>query len=190
MNIILFGPPGAGKGTQARKIVESFSLTHISTGDILREAVRSGSKLGRLAKQYMDRGELVPDDVMVEIVRHKVAEHGPSGGFVLDGFPRTIAQAEALDRVLGEEGIGIDTVISLEVDDDEILARISRRQELEKRKDDSLEVARNRLEVYRRETEPLKEYYRSRGMLSEIDGVGEIDEVFRRIELALSSKSK
>jgi len=189
MIVVLFGPPGAGKGTQALKIVDSYSLVHISTGDILREAVASGSRLGALAKQYMEKGELVPDDVMVGIIREKVMESNSSKGFILDGFPRTIPQAEALEKVLEKEGLKIDAVLSLEVSDEEILARIRKRQEIEGRKDDSVEVAQNRLKVYRTQTEPLKDYYCSKGMLVEVDAVGSIDEVFHRVDSAMNYRA-
>lgn len=187
MNIVLFGPPGAGKGTQATKIADGFGLLHISTGDILRAAVKDGAELGALAKTYMDKGELVPDEVIIGIIKDRIAQPDAKGGFMLDGFPRTIPQARALDAMLDESGSGIDMVVSINVDDAEILARVRERQRIEKREDDSEEVVRNRLEVYMRQTAPLKDYYENAGILNEIDGLGKIDEVFERIDAALSS---
>jgi adenylate kinase len=187
MKIILFGPPGAGKGTQAARIAESYPLVHISTGDILREEVRSQTELGKRAKSYMDKGELVPDELVIEIIKERIGKLEAGQGFMLDGFPRTLPQAEALDRVLGEDGHTIDMVISLEVSDEEILGRIRRRQKIEGRMDDSEQVAKNRLDVYRKQTEPLKAYYRAAGKLREINGEGSIDEVFSRIKVALDS---
>ncbi len=185
MNIVLFGPPGAGKGTQAAKMVDKLGLPHISTGDMLREAVQSGTELGALARTYMEKGELVPDEVIIGIIRDRIKRPDCAKGFILDGFPRTMAQAEALDEMLAVEGMAVDAVIFLDVDDEEILKRIRNRQRLEGRADDSVEVARNRLEVYRRQTEPLKEYYKKSGILKKIDGIGDVEEVFARINEAL-----
>jgi len=185
MRLILFGPPGAGKGTQATNIANSYVAAHISTGDMLRAAVKNGTELGTLAKSYMDKGELVPDNLIIEIIKDRIKEGDAKKGFMLDGFPRTIAQAEALSEMLEAEKESIDTVVSLEVNDEEITDRILQRAKIEERKDDTEDVVRNRLSVYRNQTEPLKDYYRSAGILAEVDGMGTIDEVFQRIQAVL-----
>jgi len=185
MRLILFGPPGAGKGTQANKIANSYVAAHISTGDMLRAAVKNGTELGVLAKSYMDKGELVPDNVIIGIIKDRIKEGDAETGFMLDGFPRTIAQAEALSEMLEAENESIDIVISLEVNDEEITDRILQRAKIEGRLDDTEDVVRNRLSVYRNQTEPLKDYYRSEGVLAEVDGMGTIDEVFERIQAVL-----
>ncbi len=182
MNIIIFGPPGAGKGTQAVKIAQRYGIVHISTGDMFRSAVRNGTELGIKAKSFMDNGELVPDEIVIGIIKDRISEEDcKKSGFLLDGFPRTIAQSEALDIMLGALNLMVTKVVSLEVDDDEIIERIMRRQKLEGRTDDTESVAKNRLEVYRNQTEPLKLYYRKQDKLIEINGVGEIDSVFGKI---------
>lgn len=187
MKIILFGPPAAGKGTQAEIISREYNVSHISTGDILRAAVKEGTELGVLAQSYMEKGELVPDDVVIGIINEVLIKSDSGNGFMLDGFPRTIPQAEALDEALNKANMGIDAVISIEVKDEEILVRIENRQKIEGRKDDSVEVAKNRLEVYRNQTEPLKDYYSNANKLMEVDGLGKIDEVFDRIKTVLDS---
>lgn len=154
MIIVIFGPPGAGKGTQAAKIKDRYAILHISTGDMLRASVKEGTETGKLAKSFMDKGELVPDSVMVEIIREKIAKPDAKNGFMLDGFPRTIPQAEALDKMLHNNGLTVDAVISIEVNDTEIINRISGRQAEENREDDRVDVVKNRLRVYRDQTEP------------------------------------
>ena len=186
MNLIIFGPPGAGKGTQAEFICASFGVTHLSTGDMLREAVRNETETGILAKSYMDAGKLVPDEVVIEIIRNKLEALG-GGGFLLDGFPRTAAQASALDRMLRDGKRSIDAVVSLEVDGEEIVKRLLSRAEAEGRTDDNETVIRERMEVYRRQTLPLAEYYGGMGVLRSIDGTGTIDEVRARIHSEISS---
>jgi len=186
MRLILFGPPGAGKGTQASKIAENYVAAHISTGDMLRSAVKNGTELGTLAKSYMDKGELVPDDVIIGIIKDRIKEEDAKKGFMLDGFPRTIAQADALNDMLAAENESIDIVVSIEVNDQEIIGRILERAKIEGRKDDTEDVVKNRLSVYRNQTEPLKTYYQSAGVLAEVDGMGTIDEVFERIKTVLN----
>lgn len=185
MRLILFGPPGAGKGTQANNIAKSYVAAHISTGDMLRAAVKNGADLGTLAKSYMDKGELVPDDVIIGIIKDRIKEEDAKKGFMLDGFPRTITQAEALSEMLEAESESIDTVVSIEVNDEEIIERILQRAKIEGREDDAEDVVRNRLNVYHNQTEPLKAYYESAGVLAEVDGMGTIDEVFERIQAVL-----
>ncbi len=185
MQLIIFGPPGAGKGTQAQNIVDNYGTDHLSTGDMLREAVRNGTELGTLAKSYMDEGELVPDDVIIGMIREKITSENNSNGFILDGFPRTIAQADALSEMLDSVGKKIDVVVSIEVDDKEIIERILERQKIEGRDDDTEEIVRTRLEVYKSQTEPLKSYYGDKGVLKEVDGLGTIDDVYVRIDKIL-----
>lgn len=186
MRLILFGPPGAGKGTQANKISENYVATHISTGDMLRAAVKNGTELGTLAKSFMDKGELVPDDVIIGIIKDRIKEEDAQKGFMLDGFPRTIAQAEALNEMLSAENVSIDVVVSIEVEDKEIIGRILERAKIEGRKDDTEDVVKNRLSVYRNQTEPLKAYYQNSGVLAEVDGMGTVDDVFDRIKSVLN----
>jgi len=182
IKVVFLGPPGAGKGTQAVRIAERYNVPHISTGDILRAAVKEGTELGKLAKSYMDRGELVPDEVIIGIIRERLSQSDvKERGFILDGFPRTIAQAEALDELLKELQLPLDKVIYLNVDDEEIVKRLLTRG----RADDTEDVIRNRLKVYREQTAPLVDYYTEKGLLVEICGVGEIEEITKKIEESL-----
>jgi adenylate kinase len=181
MRLILFGPPGAGKGTQAAAISEKLSVPHIATGDILRENVRNETELGVRAKQYMDQGDLVPDKVVIAMVEERIKRDDAANGFLLDGYPRTVAQAEALDDTLAADGKAIDAVIRLLVDDDELVSRLLRRAQEQGRSDDTREVIENRLAVYRNETEPLVDLYRERGLLREVEGTGPVAEVRQRI---------
>jgi len=182
IKVVFLGPPGAGKGTQAVRIAEKYNVPHISTGDILRAAVKEGTELGKLAKSYMDRGELVPDEVIIGIIKERLSQPDVrERGFILDGFPRTLKQAEALDQLLSELNMPLDRVIYLNVDDEEIVKRLLARG----RADDTEEVIRNRLKVYREQTAPLIDYYAEKCLLAEIYGVGEIDEITKKIEKAL-----
>ena len=185
--MVLLGPPAAGKGTQARRLVERFGGVHIDTGDILRANAERDTELGRRAKAYMERGELVPNEVVIDTVLDRVAEVDCAYGFALDGFPRTVAQAEALDRQLGELGRPLDATVSLEVGEDELRRRLAERAREQDRADDEDEQAiRQRLELFARETEPLVDYYRRRGLLVRVDAAWEIDEVTERIAGALA----
>ena len=209
MNLILLGAPGAGKGTQAKLISERHGIPQIATGDILREAVTSGTELGRKAKEFMDRGELVPDEIVIGIVKERLAQPDCENGFILDGFPRTLVQAEALDNILAEMNKKIDAVINIDVSEEEIIKRITYRRtckkcgaiyhliynppkedkkcdkcggELYQRDDDKEETVRERFRVYRERTEPLIDYYKKKGLLHNVDGTKNIQDVFREIE--------
>ena len=192
MRLVLLGAPGAGKGTQATRIAKRFSIPHLSTGDMLREAVVSGAPLGLRAKNIMGRGELVPDEVVIAIVADRIDHADATDGFVLDGFPRTVPQAEALDRELAARGIGLDAVLELEVDENVLLVRIrGRTMEAANRgqpvrRDDNPEVFKTRLKAYRAQTAPVAEYYRSQGLLKIVDGLQPIDVVTEELMMALS----
>ena len=212
MNIILFGPPGAGKGTQAKKLVDFYGIPQISTGDILRANVREGTELGLAAKAYMDKGELVPDKVLIGIIKNRLKEADCKKGFILDGYPRTVPQADALEVILDEIDKPIDVVLNLEVPDEELVGRISGRlmckcgasyhtisnppkkgnvcnicgAEVFQREDDKAEAVQNRLDVYKKQTQPLISYYMKKGILVTLDGTKDINEVFEDIKAILA----
>jgi adenylate kinase len=190
VRVVLLGPPGAGKGTQAQIIAEKLGVPAISTGDIFRANVSGQTELGRKAKVYMDAGDLVPDEITVAMVKDRLAEPDAAPGFLLDGFPRTIAQAEQLQASCSELGHDLDRVLELIVDEDELVRRLSGRRMLVdgrmvQREDDKPETVRHRLEVHREQTAPLSQWYEEKGMLSRIDAIGEIDEVTERAMKAL-----
>ncbi len=214
MNLILLGPPGAGKGTQAERIVEDYKVPQISTGDMLRTAVKAGSPMGTKAKGFMDAGKLVPDEVVVGIVNERIAKDDCKGGFMLDGFPRNTSQADALGAMLDAAKIGIDHVVCIKVNDDELVLRLSGRRtcknncgasfhvkfkqpkkdgvcdkcggELYQRDDDKETPIRSRLKTYADQTQPLIDYYEKQGTLRPIDGVGAMDEVYGRVKGVLA----
>jgi len=185
MRLLLMGPPGAGKGTQAKVVAEHFAIPAISTGDIFRANVSEGTELGVEAKRYMDAGEYVPDAVTNLMVRNRIDDEDARAGFLLDGYPRTLAQVEELDGMIGFTGHRLDAVVCLTVDQDEIVARLLQRAQVEGRADDTEDVIRRRQEVYGEQTEPLISVYKDRGIVHEIDGLGEVDEVTQRIFAAL-----
>lgn len=185
MNVILLGPPGAGKGTQGQLLSQQYGIPEISTGDILRTAIHSGTALGDMAKSYMSRGALVPDDIVVRIVKERLLQADTLHGFILDGFPRTVGQAEALGQMLAEMRKAIEYVISIDVPETELCERLAGRRTSEGRQDDTDEAIRYRLEVYRKDTEPLVAYYRQQQLLYPVCGVGTIEEIFQRIAAIL-----
>ena len=181
MRIVLLGPPGAGKGTQARRITERFGGAHIATGDILRSNADRGTRLGRAAQEYMDRGDLVPDDVVIAMVMARLADDDCASGFVLDGFPRTVTQAEALDRRLVDLGSPLHAVLCFEAAEEELLRRLAGRAAALHRADDAEATIRHRLEVFAIKTRPLIDYYAHRGLLVTVDAIGPIEVVTKRI---------
>jgi adenylate kinase len=210
MNLIVLGPPGAGKGTQCERLIEELNLAQLSTGDMLRAEVRSGSRLGRKAKKIMDLGGLVPDDLIVAMISGKIDQHSSENGFILDGFPRTMDQARSLDLMLSEKSLKMDYVIQLEVDEDAIVERLSGRfscsecgvgyhdsfkkpvvvnkcdkcesKTFLRRSDDNPETVRSRLEAYREQTTPILPFYRDKGVLQSVDGMGTVEKVFGQIK--------
>jgi adenylate kinase len=189
MRLILMGPPGAGKGTQAAVVAKRLNVPAISTGDIFRANVSQGTKLGREAKRYMDRGDYVPDEITNGMVRDRLAEDDAVRGFLLDGYPRTVAQVDELDRMLAASGHRLEAVVVLTVDQEEVIQRLLKRAASEGRTDDTEEVIRHRQDVYAEQTAPLLEVYASRGLLLEVDGMGEVDEVTRRVFARLGEVS-
>src|SRR5699024_9492425 len=183
--IILIGPPGAGKGTQAARLSEALGVPAISTGDIFRANVTGETELGKLAKRYMDAGEYVPDEVTNSMVADRLGQDDAADGFLLDGYPRTTAQVEELDRMLAAEDKAIDHVVELTADTDEVVARLLARAQTEGRSDDSEDVIRHRLDVYEEQTQPLTDIYRSRGLLRQVDGVADVDDITERILAAI-----
>jgi adenylate kinase len=185
LNILLLGPQGAGKGTQAKRISAEYGISHIATGDMLRAAIADGTELGRRVEPTLAAGDLVPDDLMVALIRERLARPDTYAGFVLDGFPRTTVQAEALDAMFNEIGRAFSVVFALQIPDEVAFERLTRRAQIEDRPDDTPEAIRTRLELYHRETEPLIEHYRTRGNLVPIHGEGTENEVFAEIQSAL-----
>ncbi|MDT8320475.1 MAG: adenylate kinase [Xanthomonadales bacterium] len=181
MRIVLLGAPGSGKGTQAARLVTELGLPHISTGDLLRSAVKAGTELGKKAKAVMDRGELVSDEIVLGLIEERLAQDDARDGFILDGYPRNIAQAQALDQLLERLGQPVDEALQIDVDEDQVVRRIAKRAGEEGRSDDSEEVVRNRMKVYAEQTAPVVDYYARKGVLSRVLGDGSIEEVFQRI---------
>lgn len=191
LNIVLFGPPGAGKGTQAEKLTRHYQLVHLSTGDILRAEKEAGTKLGLEAKAYADKGELVPDWVVINIIASQLDKNSDAKGFIFDGFPRTVTQAEALDMMLAERKTAITMTLALEVDNDELTKRIISRGKLSGRADDqNEEIVKTRINEYKLKTAPLKEYYSKQGKLFTINGIGEIDEITQLLHQTIESYSR
>ena len=184
-NIVIFGAPGSGKGTQSKMIVERYGFDYISTGDMLRQAISQGSELGRTAKEYIDRGQLVPDDLIVRLIADFLdGKHG-SKGVIFDGFPRTLKQAEALKTMLNERGTDIHILLDLQVEDDELVYRLIERGKISGRSDDNPETIKARLDVYHTQTAPLATYYIGEGKHVAIKGIGRIEEIFERIAEAI-----
>jgi adenylate kinase len=181
LRVVVLGPPGAGKGTQAGKLSEHFSCANVATGDIFRVNVAEGTELGRAAQEYMDRGDLVPDDVVIAMVTERLAGDDCASGFVLDGFPRTVTQAEALDRRLVDLGSPLHAVLCFEADEEELLRRLAGRAAAQHRADDAEATIRHRLEVFAIKTRPLIDYYTHRGLLVTVDAIGTIELVTKRI---------
>ena len=185
MKIVLLGGPGAGKGTQAAKLKQHYEIPHVSTGEILREARSSGTDLGKKAAEYMDAGKLLPDDIILGIVDERLGMPVMENGFIFDGFPRTIPQAEGLDELLEARGSALDAVVSIDVPDEIVVNRLLKRAEIEGRPDDNRETIEERLSVYYKQTEPLKAYYEARGILKSVDGLGTVEEILDRIKTVL-----
>src|SRR5204863_606227 len=185
LNVLLLGPQGAGKGTQAARISTEYSIPHVASGEILRSEMQAGTELGRRVKDVYDRGDLVSDDLMIELIRTRLGQGDTDGGFILDGFPRTTRQAEALDEMFGDIGRSFNVVFALQIPDEVAFERLRKRAEIEGRADDTDEAIRRRLENYHRETEPLIEYYRARGNLVPIHGDRTENEVLAEIQSAL-----
>ncbi|MBP3408320.1 MAG: adenylate kinase [Bacteroidaceae bacterium] len=188
LNIVIFGAPGSGKGTQSEKIVEKYGLDHISTGDVLRSEIAAGSELGMVAKGLIDNGQLIPDELMVEILATKLDKLVSSKGVIFDGFPRTIAQAEALKALLNSRGQDVTAMIELDVPEDELMDRLLKRGQLSGRADDNEETIKKRLVVYNEQTSPLKEWYKNDGKHCYINGSGELDRIFADIVAAIDSR--
>ena len=186
INLVLFGPPGAGKGTQSENIIEQYGLVHLSTGDIFRANIKGGTELGVLAKSFIEKGQLVPDEVTISLLESEVNKSTDAKGFIFDGFPRTTAQAEALDKFLESKGISISSMISLEVEEEELKVRLAERAKTSGRADDAdPKIIEQRIATYHAETAPVKDYYGSQGKLVAINGVGSVQDIFASISVEL-----
>jgi adenylate kinase len=190
LRLVVLGPPGAGKGTQAVRLADHFACADVATGDIFRANVAEGTELGRAAQEYMDRGDLVPDEVVIAMVTERLAESDCDGGFVLDGFPRTVNQAEALDRRLVDLGVPLHAVLCFEADEEELLRRLAGRAAAQHRADDAEQTIRHRLEVFAIKTRPLIDYYAHRGLLIKVDAIGTIEVVTKRILAAIEGNRR
>lgn len=186
MRLILLGPPGAGKGTQAKILIDAYGIPQLSTGDILRAAIQDRTPLGLAAKEVMDRGDLVSNDIVNGIVSERLDAEDCKAGFILDGFPRTIGQAEALDGMLKQKGMVLDAVIEMTADADVLISRVINRAKESNRPDDNPEVIRKRLDVYKNDTAPLVDYYRQRGLVKTVDGMAPVDQVTAAIQAAIA----
>ena len=190
LNIVIFGAPGSGKGTQSDRLISKYGLHHISTGEVLRDRIARGTALGKIADSYISKGQLIPDDLMIRVLEH-VLDSDPentSKGVIFDGFPRTIDQAKALKKMLASRGSKVHAVVGLEVPEDELIRRMINRGKETGRADDNLDTIKNRLSVYHSQTSPLREYYISEGKYHGIDGAGDVDEIFSRIKESLHSR--
>jgi len=182
-NGVIFGPPGAGKGTQAVKIAELLKVPHISTGDMFRYHIKNGTELGKTAQSYSNKGQLVPDDVTIAMVKERLSQKDVTNGFLLDGFPRSLPQAKALDAMLTDIRKTLDFVVNIAVSDDEVVKRLTKRAAIEGRADDAdVSIIQNRIKTYKNQSEPCLTYYRGRKIVKDIDGIGTIDEIFERIK--------
>lgn len=189
LNIVIFGAPGSGKGTQSDNLIKTYGLFHISTGDVLRDNIKRGTPLGATAKEYIEKGQLIPDKLMIDILANVLDSNKEAAaeGVIFDGFPRTIAQAEALETMLQERGTSVSTVIGLEVPEEELIERILLRGKLTGRSDDNMETVKNRLSVYHNQTSPLKAFYEEKGLYQAIKGTGKIEEIFADIQQAVDA---
>ncbi len=188
LNIVLFGPPGAGKGTQSEKLIEQYQLKHLSTGDIFRANIKGETELGTLAKSYIDKGQLVPDEVTINMLKAELEKNPEAKGFIFDGFPRTTPQAEALDSLLASKGTEVSLMLALEVPEDELKTRLLERAKTSGRSDDAdPAVIQNRINTYNKETAPVKHFYAGQNKLQEINGLGGIDEITQRLYKAIDS---
>lgn len=189
LNIVIFGAPGSGKGTQSDRIIQHYNLFHISTGDVLRDNIRRGTELGATAKAYIDKGQLIPDQLMIGILADVLDQNkeAAANGVIFDGFPRTIPQAEALENMLAERGTAVHAVVGLEVPEEELIRRILLRGKMTGRSDDNMETVKNRLDVYHNQTSPLQAFYQQKGLYRAIKGTGSIDDIFADIQAAIDA---